>query len=177
MGDGSAPVPKRPTPGQEAPPPGRPRAAPTARKASSQERARWGWGRVPTPAPTPWGARSPELGRGNRTGPPSPKASQTEQGTEAGHAEGHGPRGTALPAPSTRTARGARATPTQGGEGGDPARARAHTHKRDTRGKPDGQPDRARGTHRPNGMAYQRARMGGTQMGRPATNSAGNAGR
>ena len=32
-------------------PPGSPRAAPTARKASSQERALWGWSRVPTPAP------------------------------------------------------------------------------------------------------------------------------
>ena len=32
-------------------PPGHPHAAPTARKASSQERALWGWSRVPTPAP------------------------------------------------------------------------------------------------------------------------------
>ena len=32
-------------------PPGGPPAAPTARKASSQERALWGWWRVPTPAP------------------------------------------------------------------------------------------------------------------------------
>ena len=36
---------ERPTPDaqQEAPPPGRPGAAPTMRKASSQERAMWGW--------------------------------------------------------------------------------------------------------------------------------------
>ena len=33
------------------PPSGRPRAASTADKACSQERALWGWGRVPTPAP------------------------------------------------------------------------------------------------------------------------------
>ena len=32
-------------------PPGYPHAAPTARKASSQERALLGWLRVPTPAP------------------------------------------------------------------------------------------------------------------------------
>ena len=31
-------------------PPGRPRAAPTGRKASSQEHVLWGWLRVPTPA-------------------------------------------------------------------------------------------------------------------------------
>ena len=106
----------------------------------------------------------------NRTGPPPPQASQTEHGTEAGHAEGHGPSGTALPAPSTRTARGARATPTQGGGGGgtDVARARAHTHTKDTRGKPEGQP---------HGMAYLRARIRDTQTGRPATHRAGNAGR
>ena len=35
--------PGRPTPRQEAPPPGHPRAAPKARKAGSQERALWGW--------------------------------------------------------------------------------------------------------------------------------------
>ena len=43
VGVGRAPVHGRPTPGQEAAPPGRPRAAPTACKASSQERALWGW--------------------------------------------------------------------------------------------------------------------------------------
>ena len=107
------------------------------------------------------------------------KASQTEHGTEAGHAEGHGPRGTALPAPSTGAARGARANPTRGGGlgGADTARARAHTHTKDTRGKREGQPDRARGTHREHGIAYQRARIRDTQTGRPATHSAGNAGR
>ena len=43
VGAGGALDPGRPTPRQEAPTPGRPRAAPTARKASSQERALWGW--------------------------------------------------------------------------------------------------------------------------------------
>ena len=32
-------------------PPAHPHAAPTARKASSQERALWGWWKVPMPAP------------------------------------------------------------------------------------------------------------------------------
>ena len=59
----------------------------------------------------------------------------------------------------------------------DTARARAHTHEKDTRGLPEGQPDRARGTHRPHGMAYQRARVRDTRTGRPATRSAEHAGR
>ena len=119
----------------------------------------------------------PRLG-GNGTGPPPPlQANLTEHGTRAGHAEGHGPCGTALPAPSTGTARGARATPTRGGGSADAAGARAHTHTKGTRGQPEGQPDRARRTHRPHGIAYQRARIRDTQTGRPATHSAGNAGR
>ena len=61
--------------------------------------------------------------------------------------------------------------------GADTARARAHTHEKDTRGPPEGQPDRARGTHRPPGMAYQRARVRDTRTGRPATRNAGYAGR
>ena len=67
--------------------------------------------------------------------------------------------------------------PGEEGQGADAARAPAHTHTNDTRGTPQGQPDRARGTHKPHGMAYQRARMRDTQTGRPATHSAGNAGR
>ena len=51
-------------------------------------------------------------------------------------------------------------------QGADTARARAHTHEKDTRGPPEGQPDRARGTHRPHGMAYQRARIRDTRTGR-----------
>ena len=107
------------------------------------------------PAATP---TTPSQVGGNRDRTAPPQARQTEQGTGAGHAEGHGPRGTALPAPSAGTTRGAHATPPRGG-GADTARARAHTHERDTRGLPEGQPDRARGTHRPRGMAYQRARV------------------
>ena len=66
---------------------------------------------------------------------------------------------------------------TWGGGAADAAGARAHTHARGTRGLPEGQPDRARGTHTPRGMAYQRARVRDTLTGRPATRSAGHAGR
>ena len=111
----------------------------------------------------------------DRTAPP--QARQTERGTGAGHAEGHGPGGTALPAPSAGTTRGAHATPGRQGGGADTARAREHTHGRDTRGLPERQPDRARGTHRPRGMVYQRARVRDTRTGRPATRSAEHAGR
>ena len=63
-----------------------------------------------------------------------------------------------------------------GGGGADAAGSRAHTHAKGTRGLPEGQPDRARGTHRLRGMAYQRARVRDTRLGRPATRSAGHAG-
>ena len=63
------------------------------------------------------------------------------------------------------------------GGGADAAGAQAHTHAKGTRGLPEGQPDRARGTHRPRGMAYQRARVRHIRTGRPATSSAGHAGR
>ena len=63
------------------------------------------------------------------------------------------------------------------GGGANTARARAHTHERDTRGLPEGLLDRARGTHRPHGMAYQRARVRDTRTGRLATRSAEHAGR
>ena len=69
-------------------------------------------------------------------------------------------------------------TPHQpGGGAADAAGARAHTHAKGTRGLPEGQPDQARGTHRPRGMAYQRARVRDTRTGRPATRSARHAGR
>ena len=126
------------------------------------------------PAATP---TTPSQVEGNRDRTAPPQARRTEQGTGAGHAEGHGPRGTALPAPSAGTTRDAHATPPSGGGGADTARARAHTPERDTRGLPEGQPDRAHGTHRPRGMAYQRARVRDTRTGRPATRSAEHAGR
>ena len=50
-----------------------------------------------------------------------------------------------------------------GGGGADAAGARAHTHAKGTRGLPERQPDRARGTHRPRGMACQRAGHAGRE--------------
>ena len=130
-----------------------------------------------TPQVTPrWPRGSEPASEGNRDRTAPPGARQTEQGTGAGHAEGHRPRGTALPAPSAGTAQGAHARPPRGG-GADAAGARAHTHARGRRGLPEGRPERARGTHRPRGMAYQRARVRDTRTGRPATRSAGHAGR
>ena len=125
-------------------------------------------------APTGRAGRGQVGGKRDRTAPP--QARQTEQGTGAGHAEGHGPRGTALPAPSA-SPREVRTPHHQGGGRADAAGARAHTHAKGTRGLPEGQPDRARGTHRPRGMAYQRATVRDTRTGRPATSSAGHAGR
>ena len=95
-------------------------------------------GRPPPPRgrpPTTPAARSPhracrpsQVG-GNRDRTAPPQARQTEQGTGAGHAEGHGPRGTALPVPSARTAQGAHATPTRGGGSGRRGSTSAHTGK------------------------------------------------
>ena len=109
VGGGGAPDPRRPSQQWKAPPPG---GRPTA-----------------TPA-TP----SQVGGSRDRTAPP--QARQTEQGTRAGHAEGHGPRRTALPAPSAGTARGAHATPPRRGGSGRRGSASAHTrngHARTTR--------------------------------------------
>ena len=81
------------------------------------------------PAATP---TTPSQVGGNRDRTAPPQAHQTEQGTGAGHAEGHGPRGTALPAPSAGTTRGAHATPPRGG--GRTPRERERTHTKGTRG-------------------------------------------
>ena len=67
------------------------------------------WGR-PIATPT-----TPSQVGGNRDRTAPRQACQAEQGTGAGHTEGHGPRGTALPAPSAGTTRGAHATPHRGG--------------------------------------------------------------
>ena len=82
----------------------------------------------PTSTPT-----APSQVGGNRDRTAPPQARQTEQGTGAGHAEGQGPRGTALPAPSAGTARGAHATPPRGGGERTP-RERERTHTKGTRG-------------------------------------------
>ena len=77
------------------------------------------------------------------------------------------------PAPGPHEVR----APHQPGEGGgeDAAGARAHTRTKDTRGIPEGQPDRARGTHSTSERASERVKD--TRTGRPATHSAGHTGR
>ena len=122
------------------------------------------------PAATP---TTPSQVGGNQDRTPPPKHARQSKGPGAGHAEGHGPRGTALPAPSAGTTGGAHATSPRGGGSGHRESASAHTRK----GLPEGQPDRARGTHRPRGMACQRARVRDTWTGRPATRSAEHVGR
>ena len=93
---------------------------------------------LPKPAPRHTNATDPPHagrtapsqvgGTQDRTAPP--KARQTEQGTGAGHAEGHEPRGTALPAPSAGSARGAHATPPRrGGERTPQERERTHMQR------------------------------------------------
>ena len=112
---------------------------------------------------------------GRGTGPPPPKHARQSKGPGQDTRRGtdHVERPYQRPVPGPREVR----TPHHpGGGGADAAGARAHTHAKGTRGLPEGQPDRARGTHRPRGMAYQRARVRDTQTGRPATRSAGHAG-
>ena len=131
---GERPTPDAPHPGRRRPPwaPScRPYSAPSQRARPARKSARVGVGEgSPRPHPPNGERAAPSQVGGNGT-PPPPQTSQTEHGTEAGHAEGHGPSGTALPAPSTGTARGARATLTRGGGGGGGCRESAseHTHK------------------------------------------------
>ena len=110
---------------------------PTARPVDGQS----GEGERMTPDAPRNGRRHPPRGRpaatpttpsqvgGNRDRTAPPETRQTEQGTGAGHAEGHGPRGTALPAPSAGTTRDAHATPPSGGGSGLRESASAHTRK------------------------------------------------
>ena len=67
---------------------------------------------------------------GNVTGPPNPKQTKRSTGPRQDMRKEHGPRRMALPAPSTGTARGARATQTRGGGGGGRREgASTHIHK------------------------------------------------
>ena len=100
-GEGERMTPDAPRNGRWHPPRGRPAATPTTPSQVGGDR--------------------------DRTAPP--QARQTEQGTGTGHAEGHGPRGTALPAPSAGTTRGAHATPPRAGGSGHRESASAHTRK------------------------------------------------
>ena len=138
-----------------------------------------GTGTPRTRRPTPRRAHNPKPGRGE-TGPgrPPPKHARRSKGPGQDTRRGTDRRNGPTSAQRRDRARCARHT-SQGREGeeADAAGARAHTHTKGTRGIPEGQPDRARGTHRPRGMAYQRARVRDTRTGRPATHSAGYAGR
>ena len=89
----------------------------------------------PALQPTPQGAQRPKPGRGE-TGPdPPPPPSKPNGARDWGRTRGeHGPRGRALPAPGTGTARGARATPTRDGGSADAAGGRGHTHTKGTQG-------------------------------------------
>ena len=133
-----------------------------------------GWPPTTPEARSPHRACRPSQVGGNRDRTAPPEARQTEQGTGAGHAEDHMERPYQRPVPGLR---GVRTPHHPGGGGADVAGVRAHTHAKGTRGLPEGQPDRARGTHRPRGMAYQRARVRDNRTGRPATSSAGHAAR
>ena len=105
--------------------------APDTRRPSQQWQATPPRERPPTSpaACSPHRACRPSQVGGNRDRTAPPQARQTEQGTGAGHVEGHGPRGTALLAPSAGTARGAHATPPRGGGSGRRGSASTHTHK------------------------------------------------
>ena len=148
-GEGERMTPDAPRNGRRHPPQGRPPATPTTPSQVGGNRDRT--------APPP---KHPRRSKG--------PGQDTRRGTD------HVERPYQGPVPGPRQMR----TPHHpGGGGADTARARAHTHERDTRGLPEGQPDRARGTRRPRGMAYQRARVRDTRTGRPATRSAEHAGR
>ena len=88
-------------------------------------------------------------------------------------AEGHEPHGTALPAPCEGTSHNARIGKRGGHAGAGQQergqRERAHQHTKGTRHELKGPPDHDRGTHRPHGMAYQRARTRETGSEQPAT--------
>ena len=195
LGDALPPPPQRATPARKGtrcgagagpPHPHRPRPGHVGHRtlaARSRGRAAGGGTAPNTRRPSQcWKAPSPgtpirQPSRGE-PGPDRPPPSTPDRARDRGRTRG-GARTTWNGPTSAQCrdhARCARHT-TQGGGGADTARARAHTHERDTRGLPEGQPDRARGTHRPRGMAYQRARVRDTRTGRPATRSAEHAGR
>ena len=129
-GDALPPPPQRATPtrkgsrcgaGAEIPRPHRPHPGHAGRGTlAARSRGRAARGRRP---------RNPKPSRGEPGPDRPPPARQTEHGTGAGHAEGHGPSGTALPAPSAGTTRDARATPPSGGGSGHRESASAHTRK------------------------------------------------
>ena len=197
-GGGTAPDTRRPSQRWKAPPPGDALPPPPQRATPAREGSRFGAGaEIPRPhRPHPGHAgrgtlaarsrgraargrrpRNPKPRRGE-PGPDRPPPKHARRSTGPGQDTRRGTdqveRPYQRPVPGPREMR---APHHPAGGGADTARARAHTHEKDTRGLPEGQPDRARGTHRPHGMAYQRARVRDTRRGRPATRSAEHAGR
>ena len=134
----------------------------------------------PGSADPPYGERTAPSQVGGKAGPGRPPPKQAKRSTGPRQDTRRGTdrveRPYQRPAPGPREVR-APHEPGEGGGDADAAGARAHTYTKDTRGIREGQSDRARGTPRPHGMAYQRARVRDTRMGRPATHSAGHAGR
>ena len=120
----------------------------------------------PTATPT---TPSQVGGNRDRTAPPKHAGRSKRPGQDTRRGTDHVERPYQRPVPGPREVR---MPHHPGGGGAEAAGARAHTQERDTRGLPEGQPDRARGTHRPRGMAYQRARVRDTWTGRSATRSA-----
>ena len=120
VGRGRAPNPGHPTPHteREAPPPGRPRAAPTARKTSSQRAA------------CPHGGSDPKLGKGTK-GPGHPPQELNRRSTGPGQETRRGTnrleRPYRRPAPEPRVVR-APHRPGGGGGGIRRGSASAHTH-------------------------------------------------
>ena len=107
--------------------------------------------------PTPVGARVWEPGRVTRGPGRRPHTRQAQHRTRAGIAKGHEPPGKALPAPCTGTAQSARVTQRRA-ERAPSGSTSAQTHTTSTRCAPEGQPEGARGTHRPREIAYRQPR-------------------
>ena len=116
-----------------------------------------------------------EARHNSRVTPPAHthNAGQADQGTGAGNTDGHKPHGMDPRAPCERISRSARTTEQGGGEGDtETARARPHKQTTGTWPAPEGQPDRACGTHRLHGMASQQVRETDTKTGQTATRTA-----
>ena len=141
-------------------PPRRARAAPTARKASSQIQA------------GPQGGARPQAQQGDDgTRPPPEELKRRSTGRRQETQRGKNPPERPYRRPASEP-RVVRAPHRPGGGGGLRRGSTRHTHATDTRRGPEGQPDRARGTHRPHGMAYRQAKKRDTRGGQNATRTA-----
>ena len=179
-GGGTASDTRRPSQRWQATPPGDGPPPPLRHAAPTGHAGQGGSDGPPHPHARagPRGAHSPKPGRGE-PGPDRPPSSTLNGARDRGRTRGRAR--TTWNGPTSAQCRDragcARHTTRGGGGGADAAGARAHTHAKGTRGLPEGQPDPARGTHCPRGMAYQRATVRDTRTGQPATRSAGHAGR